>query len=212
MMILSIIAPLLFIPLLVVLIDVFTQIRSRVTSINYFPIRPDSTPCTDYTIIVPIYGNIRYLENIDYLRQYGDRVLLTTSMSETEEFYADLARIAEMNGFRIHISARLPSPAERAADHLKARATGGTLRDTIVLDAHRSINSKYIVCIDADTVTDVSLDYLVGTLQEADLDIASVILTAANSDTVLAKLQAHEYRMAMRIRKIMPWMISGGCH
>jgi len=61
-------------------------------------------------------------------------------------------------------------------------------------------------------VTDVSLDYLVGALKEAQLDMASVILTAANRDTLLERLQGHEYRMAMRIRRIMPWMISGGCH
>jgi len=212
MLALDLFVSLLFIPLLIVFIDVLTQIRARVTTINYFPVTEHTAPCTDYTIIVPIYGNIRYLENINYLHQYGARVLLTTSRSETEAFYSDMRRIAAEHGFRIHVSARLPSPAERASDHLRARATGGTLRDTIVLDAHSSITSAYVVCIDADTETDVSLDYLVGAVKDADLDIASVILTAANSDTLLARLQGHEYRMAMKIRRIMPWMISGGCH
>jgi cellulose synthase/poly-beta-1,6-N-acetylglucosamine synthase-like glycosyltransferase len=208
----ELVVSLLFIPMFIVCIDVLTQIRARVTSRNYFPVTPETEPCYDYTIIVPIYGNIRYLENVDYLKVYGDRVLLTTSRSETDEFYSDLYRIARAEGFRVHISSRLPSPAERAKDHLKARATGGTLRDTIVLDAHGSITSSYVVCIDADTVTDISLDFLVGTLKTADLDIASVILTPANTNNVLTKLQAHEYRMAMRIRRVMPWLISGGCH
>jgi len=208
----DLILPLLFIPMLVVSIDAFTQMRSRMTSINYCPVTEDTEPCTDYTVIVPIYGDIRYLENVEYLRQYGDRVLLTTSRGETDEFYSGLVRIAQENGFRVHVSSRLPSQAERAAGRRKERAVGGTMRDTVVLDAHDSVMSEYVVCIDADTVTAMSFDFLVGKLKEADLDIASVILTPANKDTLLAKLQGHEYRMAMRIRRIMPWMISGGCH
>jgi hypothetical protein len=208
----DLIIALFFSPVLIVTIDTLLQMRSRVTEIDYFPVAPDTAPCTDYTIIVPIYGNIRYLENVDYLRQYGHRVLLTTSQGETEEFYDELRRIARKHDFRTHISSRLPSARERGGQRSGTRATEGTMRDTIVLDAHDSIRSTYVVCIDADTVTDVSLDYLVGTLKEANLDIASVMLTAANRDTVLARLQGHEYRMAMRIRRVMPWMISGGCH
>jgi hypothetical protein len=202
----------LFMPVLVVSIDFFAQLRSRVNSIGYFPLEPDTARCTDYTSVVPIYGNISYLENVDYLDQYGDRVLLTTSAGETEDFYADLERIAREHGFRTHVSSLLPSAREVSARGVKARATTGTIRDTIVLDAHESITSNYVVCIDADTVTETSLDYLVGTLKAANLDIASVVLTPANSDTLLARLQGHEYRMAMRIRRVMPWMISGGCH
>jgi cellulose synthase/poly-beta-1,6-N-acetylglucosamine synthase-like glycosyltransferase len=202
----------LFIPVLVVSIDFFAQVRSRVNEVGYFPLEDDTPPCTDYTIIVPIYGNIRYLENVDYLHQYGQRVLLTTSAGETEDFYADLERIAREHDFRTHVSSLLPSAREVSAQGVKTRATTGTIRDTIVLDAHDSITSNYVVCIDADTVTEVSLDYLVGTLKEANLDIASVVLTPANRDTLLARLQGHEYRMAMRIRRVMPWMISGGCH
>jgi cellulose synthase/poly-beta-1,6-N-acetylglucosamine synthase-like glycosyltransferase len=210
--VIDLIVALLFTPVLIVTIDTFTQMRSRVTEISYFPVTSDTAPCTDYTIIVPIYGSIQYLENVAYLRQYGPRVLLTTSQGETEDFYTELRRIAREHNFRTHISSRLATARERGTPLRKGRATEGTVRDTIVLDAHDSITSSYVVCIDADTVTDVSLDYLVGTLKEADLDIASVMLTAANRDTLLARLQGHEYRMAMRIRRIMPWMISGGCH
>ena len=202
----------LFMPVVVVSIDFFAQLRSRVNEIGYFPLEPETPRCTDYTIVVPIYGNISYLENVDYLHQYGDRVLLTTSAGETEDFYADLESIARQHGFRTHVSSLLPSAREVAAQGARTRATTGTIRDTIVLDAHDSITSNYVVCIDADTVTEVSLDYLVGRLKEANLDIASVVLTPANDDTLLARLQGHEYRMAMRIRRVMPWMISGGCH
>jgi len=201
-----------FTPLLIVTIDTFAQMRSRVTEISYFPVTAETEPCTDYTIIVPIYGNIRYLENVAYLHQYGPRVLLTTSQGETEAFYTELERIARDHDFRTHIASRLPSAREHATQDPGTRSTEGTVRDTIVLDAHDSITSTYVVCIDADTVTEVSLDYLVGALKGADLDIASVMLTAANRDTLLARLQGHEYRMAMRIRRVMPWMISGGCH
>jgi len=145
-----------------------------------------------------IYGHISYLENVDYLHCYGERVLLTTSNMETGTFYEALQHIARQHGFRVHVSSRLPSPAERertdAVNERQAGLSETLLSSTLI----QSISSRYVVCIDADTVTDVSLDYLVGALKEAQLDMASVILTAANRDTLLARLQGHEYRMAMR--------------
>jgi cellulose synthase/poly-beta-1,6-N-acetylglucosamine synthase-like glycosyltransferase len=202
---------LLFVPLLVVAVDVLGQglaTRSR----GYSPIDHTTTPCTDYTIVVPIYGQIRYLENVAYLRQYGDRVLLATSKNESDDFNRALLHIASANGFRTHVSAADPSPAEMARATRKKRAVGGTLRDTIVRDAHTSISTEYVVCIDADTTTNVSLDYLVGAMKQGDLDLASVRLVPANPSSLLARLQVFEYAMAMRMRMLMPWLVSGGCH
>jgi cellulose synthase/poly-beta-1,6-N-acetylglucosamine synthase-like glycosyltransferase len=213
---------LLFIPLLVVFVDVTGQVlalralyavgRHRKIAVKTSPVGRHSSRCTDYTLIVPIYGKISYLENVDYLRSYGHRVLLTTSRNESDEFYQALHTIAEANGFRTHISAIDPSPAERVGGVPSKRVVGGTLRDTIVRDAHSSITTEYVVCIDADTTTNISIDHLVGVMAEARLDLASVRLVPANRDTLLARLQGFEYSMAMRMRQLMPWLVSGGCH
>ena len=82
-------------------------------------------PVEDFDILVPIYGEIRYLENVDFLRPYRDRVVLCTTTDETAEFDAALDRLARENCFRI-----FRGVVDRAASTGK-RATGGTVRDRL---------------------------------------------------------------------------------
>jgi|GEM_PF-249641 len=199
---------LLLLPMLVVLIDMVGPARATWMRSGCYEVTPSTRERTDFTLVVTIWGNISYLENVEFLRSYGSRVLLTTSASETPEFFEAFHSVAQQYGFRTHIS---PRPAF-STDGTSRRQIGGTLRDTIVRDAHRVITSRYVVCIDADTVTDTPIDDLVGCFDHAELDIASVRLVAANRNTLLARLQGHEYRMAMRLRRVMPWLVSGACH
>ena len=199
---------LVLIPLIVLSVDAAAQFRA--SRHGRQSISPDNDPNTDYTIVVPIYGSARYLENIDFLEDYGAKVLLATSSFETPEFYRELSSIATKHGFRIHRAKDRPPAAELGFDG--RRAVGGTLRDLIVRDSHASITSKYVICIDGDTRTHQHLDQLVAEFVKADLDLASVRLEVANRDNILCRLQAHEYNMAMRLRLIMPWMVSGACH
>jgi hypothetical protein len=201
--------PLFVIPALTMLVDVIAPLRARLDRRPaVFAIGATTRPSQDFTLIVPIYGDMRYLKNEDYLRQYGDRVLLTTSTAETASFYEEFHAAARRNGFRTCIT-----PChERATDGTSRRQVGGTRRDTIVRGASRTVTTGYVVCIDADTVTTQSVDLLVGRFAEAGLDLGSVPLVVANRQTLLGRLQAHEYRIAMRLRRIMPWLVSGGCH
>ena len=102
----------------------------------------------DFSVLVPIYGNVKYLQNADYLRPYGDRVVLCTTSGESEEFYRDLEDIAIRYGFRIFRSDYVPRKVGRK------RSTSGITRDTVVRDALLAapLNS-YIVCLDADTTS-----------------------------------------------------------
>lgn len=174
-------------------------------------LRGSTRPCDDYTLVVPIYGNISYLENEEWLSRYGAKVLLATSGAETPAFYEALFAIADRHGFRVHVSTTA-STAARRGGAASRRATGGTIRDTIVRDAHAVLTSRFVVCIDADTVTETSVDLLVGAFEESGLDLGSVPLSVANTGSVLGRLQRIEYVMAMRLRRIMPWMVCGGCH
>ena len=75
------------------------------------------------------------------------------------------------------------------------------------------MSSRYVVCIDADTRTEEPVEHMVGVLAARGLDLASVRLVVANRGAgLLARIQAHEYRMSMRMRRIMPWLCSGACH
>jgi hypothetical protein len=160
----------------------------------------------DFTVLVPIYGSIRYLENIDYLAQYGSRVMLCTTAGETAEFYRELAVLAERYGFMIY-----PSPYQITADPGQ-RATSGTTRDRIIRDALRQVTTEYVVMLDADSTTIRPFHELVGEIRDDRHDVASVRLVVSDEQNWLVKLQRHEYQLAMQLRFIAPWLVSGACH
>lgn len=172
----------------------------------------DDTPRIEaFCVIVPIWGQIRYLENVEYLAQYGDRVLLTTTTCESAEFDAAIDELAAQHGFRIfrgHVPGRQPASATTPG----AKQTSGTIREHIVRDALAVVEAPYVVCVDADTETTQPLSLLVGALEQSCFDVASVKLVAKNRRNLIERLQAHEYRNAMRLRFVMPWLVSGACH
>jgi cellulose synthase/poly-beta-1,6-N-acetylglucosamine synthase-like glycosyltransferase len=162
-----------------------------------------------FEVLVPIYGSVTYLENVDYLAQYGERVLLCTTGGETDEFYDGLARISARHGFRIFRAERVRGGAGAGG----RRATSGAVRDGLVREAlEHAVRAPYVVCIDADTTTERPFDELVGLLVANGYDFASVPLVPSNTAGGLGRLQAYEYRTAMKLRRIAPWQVSGACH
>ena len=106
------------------------DIWAGITSKWYKAVELDSSIISeDFSVLVPIYGNVKYLQNADYLRPYGDRVVLCTTSGESEEFYRDLEDIAIRYGFRIFRSEYVPRKVGRK------RSTSGIPRDTVVRDA-----------------------------------------------------------------------------
>ena len=192
----------LLLPLAIACIDVVGAVRARYAA----PAPTDGVTCEDFNVIVPIYGSIGYLQNVEYLSAYGDRVVLCTTGSETPEFMAALERIAAANGFRVFVG----HPERRS--RRGRRDTGGTTRDRLVRDVLQTLDRPYTVCIDADTVTHRPLDELVGCVEREGYDFVSVPLEPANRKGLLARLQVHEYRLAMALRRVVPWLVSGGCH
>lgn len=161
----------------------------------------------DFEVLVPIYGDVKYLENLDYLTEYGTRVVLCTTDEEDAQFNRDLELIASRRGMRIF---RTHVPGRRTSGD--RRSVAAPIRDRVVRDALATVKATYVVCIDADTITEQRLDLLVGALEANHLDVASVRLLPSNDGTLLARLQGHEYRMAMRMRRLYPWLVSGACH
>lgn len=166
----------------------------------------------DFSVIVPIYGNMKYLENAEYLSQYGDKVILCTTGNEAPEFYKAFKKVCRERGFRYFIDA--PVNNSKATTMTKLRATSGTIRDRLIRNVlENEVKSTYVVPIDADTLTPKPLSLLVGELVNRNLDIASIRLILANADeSILTRLQNHEYQLAMQLRFVAPWMISGACH
>ncbi|MET1086538.1 MAG: glycosyltransferase family 2 protein [Arthrobacter sp.] len=196
--------PLLLLPALAVLIDGFAAGRS-VLFRNRAPGAAEDG--TTFEILVPIYGDTKYLANIEYLRAYGNSVIFCTTNGETQEFNASLQRIAAAHGFRIFQSNYAAPPSNGR------RKTGGTIRDRVVRDALESVvTAAYVVCMDADTTSSRPLHELVGELSRRGDDVASVELIPQDRGNGLVQLQRHEYRLAMRLRYVVPWLLSGACH
>lgn len=190
-------------------IDVFGGIRARARH-NSFDWKAVA-PVSDFTVLVPLYGNVKYLENTAYLGRCSGDVVLCTTSGETKEFYAELETIAAQYGLRIYRSPHAPVTTT------KKRRTGGTIRDRIVRDALNQLHKDgtlgtYTVCIDADTTTEQPLNMLVGALQQSKADFASVQLVPQTRGSMLVQLQRHEYRLSMKMRWLVPWLLSGACH
>ena len=200
----------LLLPALAVSIDALAAARSS----RFRNIRP-GTPGepgvagtnAQFEVLVPIYGDTRYLTNLDYLRQYGRGVILCTTSGETAQFHSALKGIAAAHGFRIFVSDYSAPPSKGR------RRTGGTVRDRIIRDALQQIvAADYVVCLDADTTSARPLGELVNELSQRGDDIASIELVPQSAGRGLVQLQRHEYRLAMRLRYLMPWLLSGACH
>jgi Glycosyl transferase family group 2 len=192
---------LLLIPLTVVLIDTVAVLRGRRRA------EAPVSPVEDFEVVVPIWGSVRHLVNVDYLAPYGGRVVLCTTSGESAEFMTDLRAIADRHGFRIFAGEVESRPGAEGA-----RQTSGVIRDRLVRDVHAVLTAQYVVCIDADTRTREPLGMLVGRMAAAGHELVSVRVVPANTGTWLGKLQAHEYAAAMRLRLAMPWLVSGACH
>ena len=196
------------VPLFWFAIDIVATVRARAPRAVG---APDPPLEHDFTVLVPIYGAARYLENAQYLSEYGPRAVLCTTSGETEEFYTDLRRLADYYGLSIYISPHVPMTTS------KKRRTGGTIRDRIVRDALNELGDrgelgKYVVCVDADTTTPQPLGALVAELRHSGADFASVRLVPQSAGPMLVQLQRFEYAQAMRMRTVLPWLLSGACH
>ena len=160
----------------------------------------------DFSVLVPIYGNVKYLQNADYLRPYGNRVVLCTTSGESEEFYRDLEDIAIRYGFRIFRSDYVPRKVGRK------RSTSGITRDTVVRDALLAapLNS-YIVCLDADTTAQEPLTHIIGALVANKADFASVTIVPQKKGPFFWGTMVTEAKSALLATRAPMMWVSGSC-
>jgi hypothetical protein len=197
----------LLLPALGILIDGFAGIHSR--DRRY---RGPLSTSPDFRLLVPIWGDIRFLTNIDVLAPYAGQVTLCTTGDENQLFYAGLQRIADQHGFSVFVDESQRS-RHRIPSKRQARATGGTTRDRLIRNALADVTEPVVIPIDADSVPATSFKYLAGELVRRDLDLASVRIVPSNpTESLLTRLQTLEYRIAMQIKYVAPWMLSGACH
>jgi hypothetical protein len=106
----------LLLPALAIVIDGFAGIRARDHGYSIGHVRS-----ADFRILVPIWGDSRYLTNVEALAPYRQRVTLSTTGDEAPLFYADLDKLAGKHGFRVFTDKAL-YPRNRRAQVHNARA------------------------------------------------------------------------------------------
>ena len=148
---------------------------------------------TDYTLVVPIFGDPKYFRNGDYLRRFRDQTLLAVNVDgpKMERFVKELREA----GWRVHAS----------------RLTGRVSCPEIVLDALGSVETEYVIRIDGDTISYEDPGRAVAAARTAGADLCSVKITVSRRETLIEKLQAVEYDMSMLGRHNRAWMTSGAC-
>jgi hypothetical protein len=214
-----VLAPAIVVPCLVALVDFVTPWRAN-QIIKQEGRRPPAGPRTDiataFEILVPIFGDISYLKNVEFLAGYGERVILCTTDRESPEFERAITRVALRHGFRVFRSpvaisavAEKPNPwrlFSRTLTHLNDSA-----RDEIIRDSFVAVTAPVCVFLDGDTVAERPLRELVEQFVAQDLQLASVRVLASRRKTLAECLQAIEYDISMDARRVYPWLTSGAC-
>lgn len=160
---------------------------------------------SDFALLVPIFNDVKYLTNIDFLKKYGDRVVLCTTTSETAGFMNDLNILAREHGFRIHVAEIGEDKKNPWAIYNKTLLA----HDAVLKSSIGSLSEKYVIFIDGDTWVDGELPVLCGAMEEEELDIASVKVLPSKRQTAMEHLQGVEYDIAMQARLLYPWLTSG---
>ncbi len=206
-----------FIPLLLALTDYIIIVRSRLKSTKRK--LPDIAEFTDdFTILIPIFGSMKYLKNVSFLKKYAPHVILCTTEKESREFNQTIRNLAEENHFRIFRSSVTLASNNKENNPLnliiqeennELTYNKDIARDEIIKDSFNHISTRYCLFLDGDTFAKDDLYHLFGLMERKKFDIASVRVLVAKRETLIQKLQAVEYDLSMDARKIYPWLTSG---
>ncbi len=150
-------------------------------------------PSSDYTLVVPLYGNPRVLTNMRFLLEHKRNVLLVLNTTNPEML--EFASRMESAGWRVH----------------RTSFSGKPRVSRLVQAGLGVVETTYAMRIDADTTSPDDPGRAIRALELADADYASVKVLVNEPHGVVGHLQAAEYAMSMQARHFRPWMTSGAC-
>jgi hypothetical protein len=181
----------------------FANIRSNFKqSVDLMSIQTQSD---DYALLVPIFNDIKYLGNIEFLKKHAHHVILCTTNQESPEFVTAMERVSRKYGFRVSYSPVEGKGKNPWAIYYKTLLA----HDAVLKETTYKLTEKYVIFIDGDTHVDGDLTVLCGAMEENQWDIASVRVLPSQRKSIIEHLQGIEYDIAMRARLIYPWLTSG---
>lgn len=149
---------------------------------------------SDYTLIVPLFGNPDVLTNLPFLALYKPRVMLV--LNTTNDAMRNFAAGLEAEGWRIH-----------RTQFMEARPRVSRLWQAGLA----AVTTTYAIRFDADTMSPDDPGRAIRALELSGGDYASAKVLAKNPRRMIEHLQATEYAMSMQARHFRPWMTSGAC-
>lgn len=150
----------------------------------------------DFTILVPIYGDPRYLANLDFLRAYQENVLIAVNVdSERMEAFA---WSLESSGWRVHRAQCRSTPTGVPEICLSALKGG-------------QITTTYVVRLDGDSYFADDVGRAITAVAREDADLCSVKIRVAEPRRLVEQMQSVEYDISMLSRHYRPWLTSGAC-
>jgi len=159
-----------------------------------------------FFIMPTVYGDISYLDNIEFLKKYPKNTIICTSDHETAAFYSDLRKVCRKYGFKYAIC-KIPVIKGKPIKNAYSVYKGFFTRKSLPM----KVDTPCIL-IDADTYAKENINNLVRAFLNSEIDVASLRCEVAEENTVIQKLQAYEYRLAMDNRRMDPWLTSGACN
>lgn len=169
-------------------------------------VRPSYGRIPEYRILPTVYGDISYLQNLNFLRKYRDKTVICTSKYETKEFYRDLRLVCKQNGLRF-ICVDLPKVDGKPIKNAYTIYRGA-------LESNRLKVPYGMPCLlmDADTYSNMNVNNLMRAFLTSGYDVASLRCEVDNPQTTIEVLQAFEYKLAMDGRNMDSWLTSGACN
>jgi cellulose synthase/poly-beta-1,6-N-acetylglucosamine synthase-like glycosyltransferase len=154
---------------------------------------PLESGITDFTVVIPLFGDPRYFEHRERLEHLKERILVAVEVSsERMELFAGELEAEGWKVFRAVIP--VPSPPKLLLAALEADA----------------VETTYAMRLDADSLVGHDLPNAMAAVQADGADLCSVkVLVQNRSLNACTRFQALEYDMAMLARHYRPWLISG---
>jgi len=166
---------------------------------------------SDYTIIVPVFNDPSYLQNYEFLKEHKDRVVIASLLGQNAKMDAFIVKLMS-EGFTVN--AELENEQQNLATEyysIMKRTIETGVYDGLRQASVRSVKTKYAVFLDGDSVPDGNLGKAIAVMEREGLDLASVRVIPNSEKKLIEKMQAIEYKIAMRGRHFRPWLISGAC-
>ncbi len=179
---------------LALIVMLLFETQNLFSFITRFSLKPAEEASDDYTFVNPVYGHRRLFDDRSHIERFKARVLVALDMAGVG--MGELADELEADGWAVHRTRfEIPGPPNLVLDAIRAGA----------------VHTRYVFRLDADTVPVDDPGPYVRAMELDGTDFASVRVYVENDDTFVGKMQASEYRVAMRARRLRPWLSSGAC-